>query len=155
MRLRNELARALRSSPLETIDALRIFVERRRVADASLKTWGLDEALSRLDASRVAHANRISPILVMRLGEALSHRTRTCLDRALARYAYLTAIGVPADFVIGLDASLTGQHQGDALGHAWVEVQGEPWPPEDVQRYRASYRHPSWRSLSSSRPSQA
>jgi hypothetical protein len=45
----------------------------------------------------------------------------TCLYRSLARYAVLRRAGHPARFVLGLDPEA-----GEILGHAWVELDGEP-----------------------------
>lgn len=45
----------------------------------------------------------------------------TCLYRALARYAVLRRAGHAARFVMGLDP-----RSPDIVGHAWVELDGEP-----------------------------
>ena len=45
----------------------------------------------------------------------------TCLYRSLARYAVLRRAGHPARFVMGLDPKAA-----DIVGHAWVELDGEP-----------------------------
>ena len=146
-RLRTELLHALATSPRETIRALRRYEGARREAEQQLATHGLDEALVHLQTSSSLQAISLSPTLIMRLGEALTRKRRTCLDRALTRYAFLRALGIEATFVIALDPTLTGDTEADALGHAWVEVEGEPWPFEDVSAYRVSYRHPAQPSL--------
>jgi hypothetical protein len=45
----------------------------------------------------------------------------TCLYRSLARYAVLRRAGHPARFCMGLDPKAA-----EILGHAWVEIDGEP-----------------------------
>jgi hypothetical protein len=56
-----------------------------------------------------------------RLFERLHLLPDTCLYRALARYAVLRRAGHPARFVMGLDPKAA-----DIVGHAWVELDGEP-----------------------------
>ena len=155
-RLRTELLHALAKSPRETMRALRRYTHARREAEKQLATRGLDEALTHLETPSLPQAIALAPTLIMRLGEAFSRKPRTCLDRALTRYAFLRALGIDATFVIALDPTLTGETQAEALGHAWVEVEGEPWPFEDlfvgsprgeISAYRVSYRHPAQRSL--------
>ena len=148
MRLRMELLRALRASPRATLRALHGYRDARLLASRWLQHHGLDEALVGIDAwsARQRWSTLISPTLIMRVGEAWPRTSRTCLDRALARYAFLKASGASPRFVIGLDPSLDAHHQPDAIGHAWVEVGGEPWPHEEVAAYRVSYHHPADRS---------
>lgn len=147
MRLRGEFLRALRTAPIATMHDLLVYARARRNASQLLERLGLDEALAQLDgAPRSAHGT-VSATLIMRLGESLPWTGRACLDRALTRYAFLKAMGSAPTFVIGLDPTLTAHHEPEALGHAWVEVEGEPWPHEDVTAYRVSFRHPAGRSL--------
>lgn len=56
-----------------------------------------------------------------RLCERLRVVPDTCLYRSLARYAVLRRAGHPARFVLGLNPKA-----GEILGHAWVELHGEP-----------------------------
>ena len=151
-RLRSELLRALRTSPLETIRGLVAYDRALQQASHLLKRHGLDEALARLDAAPPSDPAASAAILIMRLGEAFPRQQRTCLDRALTRYAFLKSAGSTPVFVIGIDPKLTAHHEPEALGHAWVEVQDKAWPHEDVTAYRASYRHPADRSLTPAQP---
>ena len=152
MRLRRELLHALRKAPLETIRGLHAYTRARRQASQLLRRHGLDEALARLDAVPQVVRGAVSATLIMRLGEAFPLTQRTCLDRALTRYAFLKVAGSMPIFVIGVDRELSGDHDLEALGHAWVEVENEPWPHEDVTAYRTSYRHPTDRSLTPTPP---
>ena len=62
----------------------------------------------------------------------------TCLYRALARYAVLRRTGLDATFVMGVGPR--GVHDE---GHAWVEVEGEPFvEPTDVSKYAVTFRYP-------------
>lgn len=66
-------------------------------------------------------------------GEGLVSRLRivpdTCLYRALARYAVLSAAGIPVRFRMGLRKSSAAEHTSSVLdGHAWVE--------DELGRYR-------------------
>ena len=143
MRLRGEFLRALRTAPIATVQSLVAYARARRSASLLVERLGLDEVLAQLDATpRWAHG-AVSATLIMRLGESFPQAGRTCLDRALTRYAFLKAAGSTPNFVIGLDPKLTAHHEPEALGHAWVEVEGEPWPHEDVTAYRVSFRHPA------------
>jgi hypothetical protein len=62
----------------------------------------------------------------------------TCLYRAIARYAVLRANGLDATFVMGVNARGLKED-----GHAWVEVEGEPFvEPNDVTQYAVTFRYP-------------
>lgn len=62
----------------------------------------------------------------------------TCLYRALARYAVLRRSGLDATFVMGV-----GPRGVEDDGHAWVEVEGNPFEePSDVTRYAVTFRYP-------------
>lgn len=143
MRLRTEAIQALARAPIQTLRGLRTYARAGEDVRRLLSCSGLDDALAALDRTRVVERSTVSPTLVMRLGESLWRGRRTCLDRALTRYAFLQAAGSSPTFVIGLDRHLVASHDAEALGHAWVEVQGEPWPSEDVARYHVSFRHPN------------
>jgi hypothetical protein len=47
----------------------------------------------------------------------------SCLYRSLARYAALQSAGHPARFMIGIEP----KSRGDITGHAWIELDGEPY----------------------------
>jgi len=148
MRLRSELLRSLGKAPIDTVRSLRDYARADQEAAQKLSALGLDEALTHFDrgSSRVAQTTSLSLTFIMRVGESFRRGRRTCLDRALARYAFLSAAGSTPSFVIGLDRNLDAHHEAEALGHAWVEVQGEPCPNEDITAYRVSYRHAAERS---------
>jgi len=86
-------------------------------------------ALTPGHASLPPAASRAVPLdvaeAVIAASERLFERLRllpdTCLYRALARYAVLRRAGHPARFVMGLDPKAA-----DIVGHAWVELDGEP-----------------------------
>lgn len=62
----------------------------------------------------------------------------TCLYRALARYAVLRRTGLDATFVMAVGPG--GVHDD---GHAWVEVEGQPYvEPNDVTQYAVTLRYP-------------
>jgi hypothetical protein len=50
----------------------------------------------------------------------------TCLYRALARYGVLRSAGYPARFVMAINPA-SGGKKADIAGHAWVELDGEPY----------------------------
>jgi hypothetical protein len=50
----------------------------------------------------------------------------TCLYRALARYGVLRSAGYPARFVMAINPA-SGGKEADIAGHAWVELDGEPY----------------------------
>ena len=146
-RLRTQLAHALGAAPRDTLEGVVRYLRLSHQTTRLLQGRGLDEALTELDAARsIPRPISSPPTLILRLGEAFSRGSRTCLDRALARYAFLRSLGLSPVFVIGVDPARAAD-ESDALGHAWVEVDDEPWPPEDVQLYRPSYRHPPRASL--------
>jgi hypothetical protein len=63
---------------------------------------------------------------------------KTCLYRALARFATLRRAGVDAVFVMALPS-----RGGDGHGHAWVEVDREPFcEDEDVSSMTATFCYP-------------
>ncbi len=64
---------------------------------------------------------------------------RTCLYRALARYAVLRRGGLAATFVMGL-----GPRGIEDDGHAWVEVDGEAFEElDDVRHFCVTFRYPT------------
>jgi hypothetical protein len=104
----------------------------------------LDALLERLSASPLPGARSDLRRLVRDVAraEALVERVtalpRTCLYRALARYAVLCAAGHSPTFFMGLPRS--GE---DSAGHAWVEVGGAAFAElEDVSRFKVTFRYP-------------
>lgn len=62
---------------------------------------------------------------------------KTCLYRALARFATLRRCGAEVVFVMGLPA------RGDGHGHAWVELDGAPFcEDEDVSSMAVTFCYP-------------
>jgi hypothetical protein len=76
----------------------------------------------------------------MEAGELLADRLpgigRSCLYRALARYALFRSRGYSASFVIGIDSARPD------LAHAWVELDGRPFREEGAAEYLVSFRFP-------------
>jgi hypothetical protein len=115
---------------------------------ALLPRWfargSLDTLLERLSAVKVPGAGSDLSRLARDVAraEALVERVtklpRTCLYRALSRYAVLCAAGYAPTFLMGLPRS------GEAeAGHAWVEVAGSVFAErEDVSRFKVTYRYP-------------
>lgn len=60
----------------------------------------------------------------------------TCMFRALARFAALSALGTRAVFVLGAPI-------GDQPGHAWVEVDGRPFMEPGLPRFPRVLEHPN------------
>jgi hypothetical protein len=75
------------------------------------------------------------------LGEAVVHRLRvvpdTCLYRSFARYAVLRRAGVPAELVLGVRA-----RDGAIEGHAWIEIDGEPFRESRAPDLVENFRYP-------------
>jgi hypothetical protein len=62
---------------------------------------------------------------------------KTCLYRAMARFATLRACGVDAVFFLGWP------RHGEGHGHAWVAVAGEPWlEDEDLSSMTVTFCYP-------------
>ena len=104
----------------------------------------LDALLDRLSLSRIPGARSDLRRLARDVSraEALVERTtklpRTCLYRALSRYAVLRAAGHLPTFYMGLPRSGGGE-----AGHAWVEVNGAAFAEhDDVSRFKVTYRYP-------------
>jgi hypothetical protein len=105
----------------------------------------LDALLERLSASPIPGAKSDLRRLVrdVHRAEALVERVtrlpRTCLYRALSRYAVLRTAGHAPTFCMGLPRS--GE---DSPGHAWIEVGGAAFAElEDTSRFKVTYRYPS------------
>jgi hypothetical protein len=61
-----------------------------------------------------------------------------CLYRALARYSVLRSAGHPARFVMGILPKT-----GELSGHAWVELNGEPYGEDVDPALVVTYSYPS------------
>jgi hypothetical protein len=61
----------------------------------------------------------------------------TCLYRALTRYAILRSAGYPARFVMGVRPGA-----GEIVGHAWVELAGEPFDEDLEPDLVVTYAYP-------------
>jgi hypothetical protein len=62
---------------------------------------------------------------------------KTCLFRAMARFATLRTRGVDAVFFLGWP------RHGEGHGHAWVAVAGEPWlEDEDLSSMTVTFCYP-------------
>lgn len=98
----------------------------------------LPEVLRVLDAlPRAADARGLA--LTERVLDRVPFLPRTCLFRALSRYAVLRAAGRPAVFVMGVRRGGAGAIEG----HAWIEVDGRPWrEPPLAPDYAITLRHP-------------
>lgn len=113
----------------------RSFVDRVRLCGRAIAARVLASALlDRRPLPKVLRAitplrSRAVPIEVAERAIADSERffeqigvaPDTCLYRSLARYAVLRRAGYDARFVMGLDPKAP-----EIVGHAWVEVDGEP-----------------------------
>lgn len=119
----------------------------------------MDELLTSLDVAaptRWVHgATRADLSDAMEIGEALvRHAPRavrppsTCLYRALARYAVSHEAGLHPTFVIGVRPDAATLEDDAALGHAWIEIDGAPAPPELLAPHVVSLRHARQRSVS-------
>jgi Transglutaminase-like superfamily/Coenzyme PQQ synthesis protein D (PqqD) len=77
-----------------------------------------------------------------RILDGLRGRRMTCLHRALAGYAALRARGEEVRFVIGVRPDPGAPRA--VIGHAWLELQGEPLgEPEDPRtRWAVALVHP-------------
>jgi hypothetical protein len=145
-RLRARLASALVRSPHATLSLAASYLAHDARWPAALASGALDDILARLDAwPRAGTASLEQLALAMEVGHALSHRLgreRTCLERALARYALLRAHGHAPELVVAVAPDAT-RSAVDAIGHAWVEVHGRPVPHERLAPLVVSLRHPS------------
>jgi hypothetical protein len=115
---------------------------------ALLPRWfargSLDSLLERLSAAKVPGAGSDLVRLARdvsraeALVERLTKLPRTCLYRALSRYAVLRAAGYAPTFFMGLPRS-----GGAEPGHAWVEVGGSAFAEREVvSRFKVTYRYP-------------
>ncbi len=156
-RLRHRAAHALRRAPRSFVALVALYLAERARATRGLARRGLDEVVERIDG-RGARTRIVPDLasaeLAIEVAEALCARTPaadTCLFRALARYALLRRLGLEPVLVVGvrpgsaLDAPAPASD--DEIGHAWVELAGEPFPPERLPRLVVSYRHPRSRPL--------
>ncbi|MBN8611253.1 MAG: lasso peptide biosynthesis B2 protein [Deltaproteobacteria bacterium] len=146
-RLRHRLARAAYEDPRGLAGSLARYVALRRSLREALSREPLDDLLRKVDGRR--RRRTIDPDVLragIELGDALLDRTRaradTCLHRALARYAVCRDHGAAATLVIGVEPSRVHQARDD-IGHAWVEVEGVALPPEAVDAFTESLRHPT------------
>jgi hypothetical protein len=133
--------RAFTNSPLIALElcALRLTLARRLAREpldgllVSL-TPSVCSAAPTLDFASLRRALLLAERGVARLPWV----PRTCLYRALARYAFLRRRGLDISFVLGL-----GSGAPESTGHAWVELGGAPFEEvEDVDNYVVTFRFP-------------
>ena len=110
----------------------------------TLPRTGLDRLLAGLSPEPSARPLAVSPPVAgftIRATEALLHRVpflpRTCLYKALGRYAALRRCGLNARFVMGLR-----RERSDEAGHAWVELDGRPWGEAAAPDYLETFAWP-------------
>jgi hypothetical protein len=135
--------RAFTNSPLTALElcALRLTLARRLTREP------LDGLLVSLTPSVCSPAPTLDfaslrrALLLAERGVArMPWVPRTCLYKALARYAFLRKRGVDISFVLGLDSAASDA----ATGHAWVELGGAPFEEvEDVGKYVVTFRFPA------------
>lgn len=65
---------------------------------------------------------------------------RSCLYRALGRYAALRAAGLDVELLVGVRSG------ADLIGHAWVELDGVPLWEREEPRYTVTFRTKGTRS---------
>lgn len=150
-RLRRRIGRAFLSAPLATSWLLSRYVAHRLSLPNGLERRGLDEMLGDLDdapPSRFAGAVSVAELSdVFALGEVIVSRApravrppTTCLHRSIARYALGRELDLRPHLVIALRADAAST-EDDAIGHAWVEIDGRPTPSERLPTLVESYRH--------------
>jgi len=92
----------------------------------------------RAQLGRLRSANALWP--GVRFAEAILRRVpgapEACLYTSLARYAALRRAGIGPVFVLGVRSD-----RGDLEGHAWIEVDGEPWHDANARSYTVTFRH--------------
>lgn len=102
----------------------------------------LDRVLATLDASPGERIETDSATVARALAPTervlsrLLRSTDTCMFRALARFAALSALGTRAVFVLGAPI-------GDQAGHAWVEIDGRPFMEPGLPRFPRVLEHPN------------
>ncbi len=147
---RLRVPRAFRRTPFAASRLLARYLAHRVALPRALERGGLDELLAALDrrvgSAPAASAGTLTD--VVRVGDALARRAPpiarlgdTCLYRALARYALAMELGLAPSFVIGLRPDAASRPSEDALGHAWIEIDGAPVPREAISSYVVSMRH--------------
>ncbi|MBX7196316.1 MAG: lasso peptide biosynthesis B2 protein [Sandaracinaceae bacterium] len=152
-RLRRRAPRAFASAPLAMGWCVGRYLSHRWSMAARLGAHGLDTLLQRLEGG--AAPSWLAPVSPSQyvdavqtaeaILEALPRRSRppaTCLYRSLARYALGSELGMRPTFVIGVspDAATASR---EPIGHAWVEIQGRPTPPETLPPHVVSYTRPA------------
>lgn len=120
---------------------LRAFEDRWRLSSLpeALPLTALMPSLDRrVRVGRQRPPNALWPSL--RLAEAILRRLPgvpdTCLYTSLARYAALRRAGIEPVFVLGVRTD-----RGDLEGHAWIEVDGQPWHDANARSYTVTFRH--------------
>jgi Transglutaminase-like superfamily len=113
---------------------------------ALVRRRGLPELLGALTPS---DEGGVEPVPLAVVEQALSASERiatrlrvvpdTCFYRSLARYAMLRRAGHPARFVMGLEARRCAR---DIVGHAWVELHGEPLGEEIEPGLAVTFSYP-------------
>ena len=107
---------------------------RRRALPELLRA--LTPEATAIEPAPLAEAERALAI-AERLSGHLRVVPRTCLYRALARYAVLRRAGHPARFVMGLRPRAP-----EITGHAWVELDGAPVGETLEERFAVTFSYP-------------
>ncbi|MBL8678864.1 MAG: lasso peptide biosynthesis B2 protein [Myxococcales bacterium] len=125
------------------------YVVARAAITRDFSRVALDALLARSRASSASQKHIVSVgrlAAVISRCEAFFTRTRllpdTCLYRALARFAVLSAHGADPTFVMALPSD------GSNEGHAWIELDGEPWlDDEDLSSMKVTFCYPPARTF--------
>lgn len=128
------------------MEATLVGVAARAVA-TRLRLVSLMRGSSLPELLRALAPNRVEPAPIEVVERALSASQRfvellrvvpnTCLYRALTRYAMLRRAGHPVRFMMALDPEAA-----DVVGHAWVELDGQPLGEEIEPRFAVTYSYP-------------
>jgi hypothetical protein len=115
-----------------TVDAraLAVLVATRLRGFRALDRGALDDVLASLDdprrGSRRGARLEVWERRTLKVVEGLLRRVPglpgTCLVRSLARFAAFARMGLDVRFVMALRPE-----SGDVVGHAWLEIEGEPF----------------------------
>jgi hypothetical protein len=145
-RLRVRLLAALVRAPGRTLALAARYLAHDARWPRRLGAGPLDDVLASLDGLPGRRAARLEDVaLAIEVGQALSSRLgrrRTCLERALSRYALLREHGHAPQLVVAVEPD-AARRSSEAIGHAWVEVTGRVVPAERLAPLVVSLRHPS------------